>query len=94
MTAHVYAIQVIRHGFQGCIGQVRILTQQTPHEIWSVMDWSKAIEQRDAYPAWHGCPVSLEIPTFSTATHFPGRGTSYINIFCISVTALLMFVFL
>lgn len=40
-----------------------------PCEVWEPLKWEKALEQRNAYHSWEGCPTSLE-----DGAHFLGKG--------------------
>ena len=54
-------MQIEEEGFRGCLRDIKILTQTTPVEVWTPLNWSAAIYKTSALPAWQGCPMDMDI---------------------------------
>ncbi|KAH3846707.1 hypothetical protein DPMN_089009 [Dreissena polymorpha] len=45
------------------------MQQKYPVELWTTLDWNKAIHNELAFLNWEGCPINLD-----KGTHFMGQG--------------------
>ncbi|XP_039192169.1 usherin isoform X7 [Crotalus tigris] len=61
--------KIVTKGFVGCLHDIFLQKMPHPYEVWEPLKWGKALEQRNAYHSWEGCPTSLE-----DGAHFLGKG--------------------
>ncbi|XP_070813494.1 usherin [Pituophis catenifer annectens] len=61
--------KIITKGFVGCLRDIFLQKMHHPYEAWEPLKWEKAVEQRNVYHNWEGCPTCLE-----DGAHFLGKG--------------------
>ena len=67
--------QVIRTGLEGCVSQVTVMTQATPSEVWTPLNWSSALTVSDLSALWDGCPLLSHDAMARTGNYFLGNGS-------------------
>ncbi|XP_028580478.2 usherin [Podarcis muralis] len=63
------ASKIVTRGFVGCLREVSLKKVHHPHEVWEPLEWKEAVEQRNVYHSWEGCPGML-----ANGAHFLGKG--------------------
>ena len=62
-----------RTSFLGCIRDAQILTEVSPTDKWTPVNWSLADTPSNLFSTWEGCPVDLQ-----DGIHFLGRGLHFL----------------
>uniref|UniRef100_A0A8C6X579 Usherin n=1 Tax=Naja naja TaxID=35670 RepID=A0A8C6X579_NAJNA len=60
---------IVTKAFVGCLCDIFLQKMHHPYEVWESLKWEKAVEQRNVYHNWEGCPTCLE-----DGAHFLGKG--------------------
>ncbi|KAM6459617.1 usherin [Liasis olivaceus] len=61
--------KIVTQGFVGCLRDIFLQKMHHPYEVWEPLEWEEAVEQRNGYHSWEGCPTLLE-----DGAHFLGKG--------------------
>ncbi|XP_062981457.1 usherin [Elgaria multicarinata webbii] len=61
--------EIVTKGFVGCLRDIFLKKMHHPYEVWEPLEWKEAVEQRNVYHSWEGCPSVL-----ANGAHFLGKG--------------------